>query len=95
MLPLPYCVYVLFSQKDHQLYTGFSTNLSNRIKKHKSGGNKSTAPRRPLELIFCEFYLFKEDAEKREKYFKTTAGKKALKLMLHGTFEKLVYKNIK
>ena len=33
----------------------------------------------PLELVFCEFYLFEADARKREMYFKTTAGKKAVK----------------
>jgi putative endonuclease len=52
---------------------------------------KSTAPRRPLELIFCEFYLFEDDARKREMYFKTTAGKKAIKLMLGSTLLKLGY----
>ena len=95
MHPLPYSVYVLFSHKDHFLYIGFSTNLAKRIQKHNSGGNTSTANRTPLELIFCEFYLFKEDALKREKYFKTTMGKKALKLMLNGTLNKLGYKGQK
>ena len=92
MMPLPYCVYVLFSRKDHLLYIGFSTNLSNRIVKHNSGGNTSTAFRTPLDLIFCEFYLFKQDALKRKKYFKTNMGKKALKLMLNRTLVKLGYK---
>jgi putative endonuclease len=93
-MPLPYCVYILFSQKDKQLYTGFSTNLNARIERHNSGGNKSTSYRRPLILIFCEFYLFEEDARKREMYFKTTMGKKAIKLMLKSTLEKMGYKNL-
>jgi putative endonuclease len=91
-MSLPYCVYILFSQKDFLLYTGFSTNLEARVKKHNSGGNKSTAHRTPLELIFCEFYLFEEDARKRELYFKTSMGKKAIKLMLRTTLEKMGYK---
>jgi len=93
-MPLPFCVYILFSQKDFQLYTGFSSNLEARIKKHNSGGNKSTSYRRPLILIFSEFYLFEEDARKRELYFKTSMGKKAIKLMLKTTLVKLGYKNI-
>ena len=92
--PLPYCVYILFSQKNQQLYTGFSTNLNARIERHNSGGNKSTSYRRPLILIFCEFYLFEEDARKREMYFKTTMGKKAIILMLRSTIEKMGYKNL-
>ena len=91
-IPLPYCVYILFSEKDHLLYIGFTANLEKRIETHNSGGNKSTAHRRPLKLIFCEFYLFEEDARKRERYFKTTMGKKAIKLMLAGTLEKMGYK---
>lgn len=91
--PLPYCVYILFSEKDHLLYIGFSANLEKRIETHNAGGSKSTATRRPLQLIFCEFYLFEEDARKREMYFKTTMGKKAIKLMLAGTLNKMGYKN--
>lgn len=94
-MPLPYCVYILFSEKDHLLYIGFSTDLEKRIAKHNSGGCKSTAPRRPLKLIFCEYYLFEEDALKREGYFKTNMGKKAIKLMMAGTLEKMAYKKPK
>ena len=85
---LPYCVYILFSHKDHLLYTGYTTNIEARVKYHNDGKTKSTAPRRPLALIFCELYLFEADARKREVYFKTTAGKKAVKLILGGTLLK-------
>ena len=74
------------------LYTGFTTNVDERVKNHNDGKTKSTASRRPLELIFCEFYRFESDARKREMYFKTTAGKKAVKLMLGETLLKLGYK---
>ena len=91
MMPMPYCVYILFSHKDLLLYIGYTTNIEERVKNHNDGKTKSTAPRRPLELIFCEFYLFETDARRREMYFKTTAGKKAIKLMLGGTLLKLGY----
>lgn len=91
MMPLPYCVYILFSRKDHLLYTGFTSNVEQRVRDHNDGRSKSTAPRRPLVLIFCEFYLFEVDARKREMYFKTTAGKKAVKLMLRETLLKFGY----
>jgi len=80
---------ILFSQKDFQLYTGFSSNLEARVEKNNNGGNKSTSYRRRLILIFSEFYLFEEDARKREMYFKTSMGKKAIKLMLKTTLEKM------
>jgi putative endonuclease len=83
--------YVLFSEKDTMLYVDYSPNLANRILNHNSGGTKSTAYRRPLKLIFCEFYLFEKDARNREKYFKTTVEKKAIKLMLKSTLYTLGY----
>lgn len=89
--PLPFCTYVLFSEKDAMLYIGYSSNLENRLKSHNYGNVKSTSNRRPLKLIFCEFYLFEKDARKREMYFKTTAGKKAIKLMLRSTLHTLGY----
>jgi putative endonuclease len=91
IMPLPFCVYILFSQKDLFLYIGFTTNIQNRLTNHNAGGTKSTSPRRPLELIFCEFYVFEKDARNREMYFKTTSGKKAIKYMLNGTLEKMGY----
>jgi putative endonuclease len=92
MALLPYCVYVLFSEADHLLYIGFTKDLDVRIKDHHAGRNISTKGRRPLQLIFCEYYLFEEDARRREMYFKTTMGKKALKLMLNTTLVKMGYK---
>jgi putative endonuclease len=91
-MQLPYCAYILFSEKDFLLYTGFSTNLDARIKRHNAAGNKSTSSRIPLKLIFCEFYLFASDARKRENYFKTTMGKKAVRLMLSDTLKQMGYR---
>ncbi len=89
---LPFAVYVLFSEKDHQLYVGFTTDINKRIDNHNDGGTTSTRHRRPLKLIFIEYYLFKEDAIYREKYFKSSKGKRALKLMLNFTLNTLGYK---
>jgi predicted GIY-YIG superfamily endonuclease len=36
-------------------------------------------------LIFCEYFLSKADAQRREKYFKTTKGKRTLKLILKNS----------
>jgi len=92
MKQLPYAVYVLFSEKDQQLYVGYTTDIKNRIANHNDGGTTSTKHRRPLKLIFIEYYLFKDDAIYREKYFKSSKGKRALKLMLNFTLTSLGYK---
>jgi putative endonuclease len=79
---LGHCVYVLFSEADGKLYIGYTSNLKQRLTDHFNGRNQATAPRRPLRLIYCEYHASTTDAHRREKYFKTTAGKKALNLML-------------
>jgi putative endonuclease len=83
--PLPYCVYVLRSQRDGNLYIGYTTDLARRLEEHNSGENQSTAPRRPLVLVYCEFHACVEDAQRREKYLKTSTGGRGLKLMLRET----------
>lgn len=82
MSKLQYCVYLLLSLKDNQFYIGYTTNLKQRLTSHFHGESSSTKSRRPFKLIFCEYFLLKTDALRREQYFKTSSGKKALKLML-------------
>ncbi len=86
-----YC-YVLFSEKDHKLYIGYSADLKRRVKEHSRGEVTSTRNRRPIRLIYYEAFLSKKDAQRREQYLKTTAGKKGLKLILRETMEELGYK---
>lgn len=82
MKKLQYCVYVLYSLKDNNFYIGYTTNLHERLTAHIHGQSEATELRRPFTLLFCEYYLSKHDATRREKYFKTTIGKKTLRLML-------------
>ena len=81
-MPLPYCVYILISKVDGFLYIGFTKNLRNRFNDHRYGRVKSTKERRPLTITYLEFHTNKKDAERRERYFKTTKGKKAIRLMI-------------
>jgi putative endonuclease len=72
-------VYVLCSEKDGQLYTGCTRDLRARFALHMVGKVPSTANRRPLHLIYYEACLNEQDAFRREKYLKTTYGKRYIK----------------
>ena len=74
-----YCVYVLLSLKDKKFYTGFSQNIRNRLKEHDEGKVISTRNIRPLRLIYYEWCLNEKDAIRREKYLKTSYGKRHIK----------------
>ena len=75
-------VYVLHSEKDGKLYTGYSKDLELRFEQHQKGNVKSTENRRPLKIIYYEASLNQTDALKREKYLKTHYGKMFLKKRL-------------
>ena len=67
--------YVLLSEKDNKYYTGYTSNLKQRIIQHNKGNVESTKNRRPFKLIYFEACLNQKDALKREKYLKTHYGK--------------------
>jgi Predicted endonuclease containing a URI domain len=77
-----YYVYVLRSEKDRMFYTGYTADVENRLRQHNAGQVESTASRRPLVLIYWEACLNQQDATRREKYLKTTWGKRYLKSRL-------------
>ncbi|MFH1749847.1 MAG: hypothetical protein ABH837_03085, partial [bacterium] len=61
---------------------------------HKRGKNISTSKRLPLRLIYFEAHLSKEDAKRRERYFKTTKGKTTLRTILQESLKKFNIKGI-
>lgn len=84
-------VYILFSEKDKLLYTGYSDNLKSRYSAHRNGFVKATKHRRPLKLIYYEAYISEQDARKRELYLKGGNGKNILKEQLKLTYKMLGY----
>jgi len=74
-----YYTYVLQSESDMKFYIGFTQNLKLRFEKHRKGLVESTEDRRPLKLIYYEACIDRNDALKREKYFKTYHGRMFLK----------------
>ena len=79
-------VYVLCSELDGQLYTGCTRDLRNRVALHNAGQVPSTKNRRPLRLVYYEAGLNEQDAFRREKYLKTTYGKRYIKTRCRNYF---------
>ena len=77
-----YYTYILKSKKDNQFYTGYTKDLKIRINEHQSGKVVATKNRLPLELIYYEACLNQQDATHREKYLKTSWGKRFIKARL-------------
>ena len=79
-------VYVLLSEKDSYYYVGFTNDVCKRLTDHNNGKVKSTKNRRPFKLIYYEASLDIDDAIKREKYLKTTYGRRYIKNRLRNYF---------
>ena len=75
-------VYLLHSISDNRFYIGFSTDLRKRVSEHKRGASFATKSRGPWKLIYYEAYTEREDAEGREKYLKSGAGRRLLRSQL-------------
>ena len=82
-----YYLYILFLNNG-TLYKGITLDLKRRIKEHHWGKVKSTKNRRPLKFIFYEAYLLKSDLERRERFLKTTEGRRLLRLQLRDILNK-------
>lgn len=71
--------------KDATLYTGWTTDIEKRIKRHNCGkGAKYTRTRFPVELKYFEEFDSKEEALKREYFIKQLSRQEKLKLIDRG-----------
>ena len=82
--PLWHYTYVLKSETSGKLYTGATNNLDKRLNQHDNGMVFSTKYVRPLQLIYFEACLNKDDAYRREIYLKSGMGKRYLRNRLRG-----------
>jgi putative endonuclease len=82
-----YYTYVLLLSNG-DLYKGSTADLKKRFADHKNGKVESTRNFRPLNLIHYECYLLKSDAERREKFLKTTEGKRLLRQQIRDVLVK-------
>ena len=71
--------YVLKSTKHDYFFKGHCQDLEKRILQHNSGMTESIKPYIPFTLAYCEQFETESEAIKREKYFKSAAGRRFLK----------------
>ena len=77
-----YFAYVIKSIHHDFYYKGHCEDLETRLAQHNSGMTESIRPYIPFILIYSEQFDTREKAVKREKYFKSAAGRRYLKSKL-------------
>ena len=77
-----FTVYALKSLSQNFIYVGMTENLEERLQRHNLGYNKSTKRFAPFKLIYSEICETGQEARIREKYLKSTPGKRFLHSIL-------------
>jgi len=72
-------VYAITSQLRPYIYVGLTYDVPNRVARHNAGGEKTTKPYRPFDLLLSEEHIDRASARLREKYLKSGQGKEYLK----------------
>ncbi|HMJ46300.1 MAG TPA: GIY-YIG nuclease family protein, partial [Ferruginibacter sp.] len=71
--------YVIKSVDHDFYYKGHCEDPEERLKQHNSGMTGSIRPYIPFILIYKEGFNTREEAVLRERYFKSSAGRRYLK----------------
>ncbi len=80
---MKYFVYILRSKKYDKTYVGFTKDLKRRLKEHNSGKSKFTSKFIPWKIILTEEFADVIEARGREKYYKSSAGRRKIKLLIN------------
>jgi len=74
-----YHTYILINKKGDKTYTGStSKDPARRLIEHNSGQVKSSRHYIPYEILHVEAFDSLLEARRKEKYYKSTAGRKKL-----------------
>ncbi len=77
-----YKVYVLKSLIAKKSYVGITDDIQRRLAQHNSGNRYYTKRYKPWKIVYTENFTDREEARKREKYFKSAVGRRYLKKLV-------------
>jgi putative endonuclease len=77
-----YFVYVLGNTATQKHYTGFTTDLVQRLGQHNSGVTRSTKNRDRWVLLYSEEFATRPEAMRRERFLKSGKGREELRRIL-------------
>ena len=78
-----FTVYILFSAVHQKHYTGFTSDLPDRLISHNQLGHGYTSKFRPWKLLYTKVFETKAAATNYEKWLKTGVGRDFIKTIPH------------
>jgi putative endonuclease len=76
-----YHVYVLLNEDGTRTYTGVTEDVGKRLALHNAGKVLASRPYRPYKIIHIEPFETLKEARQKEKFYKSTTGRRRLKDM--------------
>jgi putative endonuclease len=77
-------LYVLLNRNSGRRYTGYTSDLTQRLGQHNHGITKSTKNRGCWEILYQEEFSSRPEAMKREKFLKSGKGREELSRILEN-----------
>ena len=71
---MKFTVYVLYSESSGKHYTGFTSDLAERLSSHNTLGKDWSARYRPWQLIYTKEFGTKPEALQHERWLKSGVG---------------------
>lgn len=75
-------VYILLNDAKTRTYTGVADDVNKRLAKHNAGKIASSRPYRPYKIIHTESFATLSEARQKEKFYKSTTGRRRLREMI-------------
>ncbi|MDD3066414.1 MAG: GIY-YIG nuclease family protein [Candidatus Gracilibacteria bacterium] len=76
--------YIIHSEIKNKYYIGYTSNITERIRKHNSKSTQTTKVISDWKLAYSEEYNSKTEAIKREKQIKKWKSRKMLENLIAG-----------
>src|SRR5690606_32395551 len=80
---MKYTVYILYSVNSNKHYTGFTSNLEQRLLSHNEFGKGWTSKYRPWKLVYSKDFESKKEAMSFEQWLKTGSARDFVSLFPH------------
>ena len=78
-----YCVYIIQSTTTNKYYTGYTSDLVQRLKRHNANQTKAIKNQGPFVLVHSEEFKTRDDAYRRERQIKRYKSGNAFKKLVN------------
>jgi len=84
---MQYFVYILYSKIVDRYYIGYTSNIAERLKKHRSKNKGFTSIAIDWTIVYTETYFTKQEAMSRERKIKSWKSKVMIQQLISKIYK--------